>query len=51
MKPTPPEKIKAKDRDLWYKRMSEKVPIYAEDEPLVGLLQWIELISSDKRDC
>ncbi|MBI9042075.1 hypothetical protein [Lutibacter sp.] len=40
--------IKEKDRDLWYKRMGDRIPHRPEDEPVVGLIEWIELKLSIK---
>jgi len=45
MKPTPSKKMKEYDRDLFYRRMSEKPPVNPEDEPVVGLVEWVDLLS------
>lgn len=38
------EKLKEKDRDLFYKRLSDRTPINPENEPVVGLMEWIDLL-------
>lgn len=43
MKSTNSHKIKNRDRDLWYKRMSEKTSSNPEDERVVGLMEYFEL--------
>lgn len=42
---TTPKKLKEKDRDLWYKKLSERTPIKPEDEPVVGLMEYFDLMS------
>ena len=44
MKTTPSKKLKESDRDLFYKKMSEKTPVKPEDEPVVGLMEYFELM-------
>jgi len=39
-----PKVIKEENRDLWYKRMSEKRSINPIDEPVVGLMEWVDLM-------
>jgi len=36
--------IKEEDRDSWYKLMSNRIPINPNEEPLVGLMEWVDLI-------
>jgi hypothetical protein len=36
--------IKEEDKDLWYKKMGERIPIKPEDEPVVGLMEWVDLM-------
>jgi hypothetical protein len=36
--------MKEKDRDLWYKKMGDRIPINPEDEPMVGLMEWVDLM-------
>jgi hypothetical protein len=36
--------IKEKDIDLWYKKMDERIPMNPENEPVVGLIEWVDLM-------
>ena len=36
--------------DSWYKRMSNKVSVKPEDEPVVGLMEWVELMVKQKKN-
>ena len=36
--------LKEEERDLWYKKMGDRIPIKPEDEPLVGLMEWVDLM-------
>ena len=38
------KKLKEKDTDLWYKKMGERTPIKPGDEPVVGLMEWVDLM-------
>ena len=38
------EILKEEDRDLWYKKMGERIPVKPEDEPVVGLMEWVDLM-------
>lgn len=40
------KKLKEENRDLWYKKMGDRIPIKKEDEPVVGLMEWVDLMSS-----
>ena len=37
-------KLKEEERDSWYKRMGNRKKIQPEDEPMVGLMEWVELL-------
>ena len=37
--------LKEENRDLWYKKMGERIPIQPEDEPVVSLMEWVDLMS------
>lgn len=37
--------LKEENCDLWYKRMGDRIPIKLEDEPVVGLMEWVDLMS------
>ena len=37
-------KLKEEERDSWYKRMGNRKNIQLEDEPMVGLMEWVELL-------
>jgi len=39
------KKLEEKNRDLWYKKMGERIPIKTENEPVVGLTEWVDLMS------
>jgi|GEM_PF-2953535 len=43
MKPTP-KKLQEENRDLWYQRISEKSPVNPEDEPVVRLMEYFDLL-------
>ena len=30
--------------DTWYREMSEKPEVKPEDEPMVGLMEWVDLM-------
>ena len=36
--------MKEFDRDLFYKKLSERTPVNPEDEPVVGLMEWVDLM-------
>ncbi len=36
--------LKEEERDLWYKKMGERIPINPGDEPVVGLMEWVDLM-------
>lgn len=36
--------IEDESLDSWYRVMSEKHEVNAEDEPLVGLMEWVDMI-------
>ena len=36
--------LKEKERDLWYKKMGDRIPIKPENEPIVGLMEWVNLM-------
>ena len=36
--------IKEADRDLCYKRMGNRKNVQLEDEPMVGLMEWVDLM-------
>lgn len=36
--------IKEKDRDLWYKRMGDRIPFNPKDEPVIGWMDYFDLI-------
>jgi len=38
------DKLKEEHRDLWYKKMGDRIPIKHEDEPTVGLMEWVDLM-------
>jgi len=38
------KKLKEESRDLWYKKMGDRIPIKQEDEPVVGLMEWVDLM-------
>ena len=38
------KKLKEENRDLWYKKMGDRIPIKPEDEPVVGLMEWVDII-------
>ncbi len=31
------------NRDLWYKKMGNRIPIKPEGKPVVGLMEWVDL--------
>ena len=31
-------------RDLWYKEMSERITVKPEEEPVVGLVEWVDIM-------
>jgi len=37
-------KLKEQVRDLWYKKMGDRIPIKPEDESAVGLMEWVDLM-------
>ena len=37
-------KILREVKDVWYKKMSDKPTVKIEDEPLVGLMEWVDLM-------
>ena len=37
-------KLKEEERDSWYKRMGNRKSKQPEDEPMVGLMEWVELL-------
>lgn len=37
-------------RDLWYQRMSNKPTIIPEDEPCVGLMEWVDLMIQYRKE-
>lgn len=45
----PSKKIKEQDRDLWYKKMGDIPPANPEDEPMVGLMEWVDLMIEYKK--
>lgn len=36
--------LKKENRDLWYKKMGEYSTVKIEDEPVVGLIEWVDLM-------
>ena len=38
------EILKEENRDLWYKKMGERISVKPEDEPVVGLMEWTDLM-------
>jgi len=36
--------IKEEDRDSWYKRMGDRISYNPKDEPVVGLIEWVNLM-------
>ena len=36
--------IEDESLDSWYKEMSEKPEVKPEDEPVVGLMEWVDLM-------
>ena len=42
------QKLKEKDRDLWYQKMGDRKPTKPEEEPLVGLMEWVDLMCEYK---
>ena len=36
--------------DTWYREMSEKPEVKPEDEPVVGLMEWVDLLVEYKSD-
>ena len=36
--------LKKDERDLWYKKMGDRISIQPEDEPIVGLMEWVNLM-------
>ena len=45
-----PQKSQEENRDLWYQRMSDKTPISPENEPVVGLMEWVDLMVEFESD-
>ena len=37
--------LKEENRDLWYEKMGDRIPIKPKDEPVVGLMEWVDLMS------
>ena len=37
--------LKEEERDLWYKKMGDRIMMKPEDEPIVGLMEWVDLVS------
>jgi hypothetical protein len=35
--------------DTWYREMSEKPEVKPEDEPMVGLMEWVDLMVEFRR--
>jgi hypothetical protein len=33
-----------KEKDSWYKQMGERKAIHPENEPVVGLMEWVDLM-------
>lgn len=44
------KKLKDKDRDLWYKRMGERKTIHPENEPMVGLMEFVDMMDYYNKD-
>ena len=42
------KKLKEEDRDLWYKRMSNKPSMNQEDEPSVTWMEYFDLMETYK---
>tara|TARA_B110000503_G_C6798460_1_gene270134 strand:+ start:191 stop:325 length:135 start_codon:yes stop_codon:yes gene_type:complete len=42
------KKLKEKDRDLWYQKMGDRISMKPEDEPFVGLIEWVDLMEMYK---
>ena len=40
------KKLKEENRDLWYNKKGNRISIEPEDEPVVGLMEWVDLMSS-----
>jgi len=38
------KKLKEKDRDLWYKKMGERIPNNPEDEPFISWMDYFDLM-------
>ena len=36
--------------DTWYREMSEKPEVQPEDEPFVGLIEWVDIMVEYKSD-
>jgi hypothetical protein len=35
--------LSEEERDLWYKKMGDRIPIKPEDELVVGMMEWVDL--------
>jgi len=44
------KKIKEKDRDLWYKKMGERIPHRPEDEPVLTWMEYFDLRDEYSKD-
>lgn len=46
----PSKKLKEKDRDLWYKKMGDRLPRNPDDEPFISWMDYFDLMDYYNKD-